>query len=1053
MDAPLCAVNRGMSGWSNHADKIDMSGNQLTWIPPILGFSTHDGSYETTVLHKVNDRWETEVIKTSKQNNPANVIDIPVAGNGWCMYNSILKSFGIPTRPELAQCVARSIVDTFKNRYKGNNEGGLNKEGLDLIQDFAFNDLLSVPNQKETVPGTFSYESFDIKKNITDPYIFRGVYLKGITTVDAYFSGLVTPITENDPSTGPRIWPDIRVFADVILDLFGPFLIFTDSLLSNKNSIPNTVSYFALFSRPVRDNVTPKPYHMVFRNNGNHFNNLDLSGEYVELGREIQTIPNVLPPTILTCLDKFKLLPQEKQAQSDDTAVAEAVNISNLNGDLEKAIQEYAEDSTKKQALQTLFTAVYVKYIKGTHSPFRIRVPERIASKIPGDNYLHYAALLWEKYNNICASIPDSFTDDDLHTLDILLYLIHLNDMNMNDYKRLNPDGSSAPLFQQLLNSEFHFRSEISMPVCKIDKSTGQEQNNNLASELPGQTLDAHAQLETAALAERATAVLGEAQGAHALLMGDTAALAKRAGELLDQAKGAQTALQGIVPAIPLQPVIKTEEQVANKSQLQTLLESLGQISLSPLWKKLFGKKPTPTTPESVEGAAKTVSAAIATASNPDDKKQLEKLLVYLGELAFQMRKMKESQTQLAVAASDKDHAAIAALEAKIDALEKKIDVPPPAPPPPQIKEVGMPAFSPAVAEKLKEYLYPGQPAPTPPEEKKEEIDLSEATVVVDVSGVPGWATDLFTDTNFKAIPATCSKSTFLPNGCAAQGVLNHIRELESLKKSNRFASSGPMKRFEELQAKLVSEPDAGKKAAIQKEIAENYAHGLVAINIEGETQYLPIPNPYKAHKYRSRIVSFANPAGLTDISGEEATMKGMNLNIIKTGIFPQEVLADKAITTALLRAMWACRNDATATSTDCYPLQVLGELREFQAYKGQSDAHARAKKLLDDKSWPLVETMTRSLKGAIPHVFMAQAPPTAVSSLEYSTAASDPLKTATGPPIPTTTPRPTMSAAKPLQPRPSTLLPSSFGGGLSMSNFLVPNTFGFAPLLPVKTA
>jgi hypothetical protein len=1147
MDAPLCAVNRGMD----------------TENPPIG--ASRDIQYVNRNLTETDNNTVAQYIS--------------VGTDGWCLFYSILKAFGQDSTPDNAFCLAQFMINEFIKKY--NENGQLSEDGKTKVRAGAFNDKLfrfdekgapvvdSSGNQEYRF-GAYLFKRVPIITKAGYYYVRGNVKFEAAIEPEEYFNAILTP-KDGNTANGPMTWPDISVFDDIIVENFGPYLVYINSIrMASSNTLANALTYTSesKFATPPDANSQ----YIVFLNNGSHFNLLKINGVSRDYGKDKQALFD----TIFNTCNKKQTPLQVSQAK---TPVANKQDVLlKLNDALQSALNEYANAplddiqaiGLTRNMLNIAFYNVQEVMEKEESEndrdifiltiPPSINIGNKTIYEYITDIFTRYKECADSKQSNTDGPVcPSTFTLQDYRNLTVFVYIFYINGYyelinskkfeerkDVSKYKDIL--NEFMLLFPYITNKE---EGEVPNPLkywelyiqptrignkeavqIQSEKPTQQiiapapEQDLKQKEKEAIQQLDnaqtAHAQLETAALAARATAVLGEAQGAHALLTGDTAALADRSKELLAQVQGAQTALEKIDPAFatttvtmlssqilsdpwwerlfPGEPVPTTpegvqrardrvDEQVAAekksaiKSQLKNLRDLLDKLiaktsphaamSSSSWWS--FSRKSGSKTPENAKKAAEDVKAASDKATDPAVKKQLEELHLYLGELAFQMRKMKESQTQMASrkTASDEDHAAIATLEAKIAALERKLVVPPPAPPPPQVKEVGMPAFSPAVAEKLKEYLYPGQPTPTPPEEKKEAIDPSEAAVVVDVSGVPGWAIGLFTQANFKAIPATCSKSTFLPNGCAAQGVLNHIRELETLKSSNRFASSGPMKRLEELRTQLEAEPDTGKQAAIQKEINENYAHGLVAINIAGQTQYLPVPNPYKAHKYRSRVVSFANPTGLTDLSGENAVMQDMNLKIVGTGIFPQEILADKAVTTALLRAMWACRNDATATSTDCYPLQVLGELREFQAYKGQSDTHARAKKLLDGRSWPLVETMTRALKGAIPHVFLplifppkkkdvsgndvsgSVLPPSLVRS-----SAAGPATSATG----TTTPPPrgTPATADPKntgtgntpqpKPRPRTLLPSTFGGGLSMTDFLIPNTFGFTGVLPVKT-
>ena len=298
-------------------------------------------------------------------------------------------------------------------------------------------------------------------------------------------------------------------------------------------------------------------------------------------------------------------------------------------------------------------------------------------------------------------------------------------------------------------------------------------------------------------------------------------------------------------------------------------------------------------------------------------------------------------------------------LEKQIEALKKEIiRLTPSVVERSAVAAAPLPNFSRKIQEKLTSYnrIYKIPiSTPTPTDVSDAPIDVSDAPI--DPKAMPGWAKNLFTHEKAQA----CLGSSFMPNGCENEVMFQHLKAADSVKNSKRFENSAAMKRFEELQEKLRTEQDDNKRKALKKEITENYPDRTVQIVTKGGPQMLRVPNPYRAHKYRT--VSFGAPSGTDD--PDTTSMRSMNLAITDTKLFPGEVLADKAMTVSLLRSLWSC--NGTATSPDCFPLQVLGELYENKEFEKQKAVKGYAQKLLNTDVWSTIDMIAVSLKDALP--------------------------------------------------------------------------------------
>jgi hypothetical protein len=126
------------------------------------------------------------------------------------------------------------------------------------------------------------------------------------------------------------------------------------------------------------------------------------------------------------------------------------------------------------------------------------------------------------------------------------------------------------------------------------------------------------------------------------------------------------------------------------------------------------------------------------------------------------------------------------------------------------------------------------------------------------------------------------------------------------------------------------------------------------------------VPNPYKAMKYREDDhTTFANPSGISN-ADPRGDMRKQNMQLLKE-LVPNEIIADKAMSIAILEALWFCGN-STSVNSDyrCFPLKLLAELREYHEDKKQQSQKAVAIDFLRQSDWVQVTKWLAALHQAM---------------------------------------------------------------------------------------
>jgi len=155
-----------------------------------------------------------------------------------------------------------------------------------------------------------------------------------------------------------------------------------------------------------------------------------------------------------------------------------------------------------------------------------------------------------------------------------------------------------------------------------------------------------------------------------------------------------------------------------------------------------------------------------------------------------------------------------------------------------------------------------------------------------------------------------------------------------------------------------AEDPDLVK---LNKQLESNYGDNYILVrDLNGAMHIRSVPNPYKALSYReSPDTDFNNPNGTNP-------MRAMNNQLIKD-IIPKEILVDKAMTIAILESLWFCgQNHSVSDDPRCFPLRLLGELREFQSQQKQKEQAEKAVAILNNGNWTSLKLIMSALKGAI---------------------------------------------------------------------------------------
>jgi hypothetical protein len=197
--------------------------------------------------------------------------------------------------------------------------------------------------------------------------------------------------------------------------------------------------------------------------------------------------------------------------------------------------------------------------------------------------------------------------------------------------------------------------------------------------------------------------------------------------------------------------------------------------------------------------------------------------------------------------------------------------------------------------------------------------------------------------------------------------------------------------------------------------------------------------------------------------------MRAMNRQLLKE-LAPKEIIADKAMAISILEALWFCgQNPVVSNDQRCFPLRLLGELREYQADKIQKAQAIEAIDVLRKSDWVQVNKWLTALHQAIAgsEIFNlkeldftkpaapkpVEAPPAPPSEATASAAAAAGAAVAprqASPPLSATAAA--VVTAAPLQDSPPSVSPRAAASPIILINPLQLGGSGIKPILPNRS-
>ena len=238
---------------------------------------------------------------------------------------------------------------------------------------------------------------------------------------------------------------------------------------------------------------------------------------------------------------------------------------------------------------------------------------------------------------------------------------------------------------------------------------------------------------------------------------------------------------------------------------------------------------------------------------------------------------------------------------------------------------------------------------------------------------MPAWALPFFKESE---ISASCKGSEFVTSDCVAKPIKQHILMADEYAQEGRLSKrleDPDLLKYRKLVEELDEEQDAGKKFSKKLDIRAAFPDRkvLIADPDTREIHTYQVPNPYRALSYREdEVTTFGDPNGGTSKHDAGGIMRVQNFELAKH-LIPKSIIADKAMTVAILESLWYCgQNPSISSDPRCFPARLLEELREYMKYKGMkrpgSAADPKIRSPLDNHGWPAVQLMVRSMLNAI---------------------------------------------------------------------------------------
>lgn len=238
---------------------------------------------------------------------------------------------------------------------------------------------------------------------------------------------------------------------------------------------------------------------------------------------------------------------------------------------------------------------------------------------------------------------------------------------------------------------------------------------------------------------------------------------------------------------------------------------------------------------------------------------------------------------------------------------------------------------------------------------------------------VPAWAASAVKQED---VPEECHGVSFYTPHCRAASMYRDVLVADAAKKDNMMYGDPMMATYADLQKQIAEETDAATRASLERKreaLFPKFKDLDVLVPGKG-VEKVPIANPYVAYDVRQAVSSFVNPPPISTIqvldpSGE---MIQANVQALKRVALP-EMLADKELSIALLESLWHCGTRPGAGGPRCHPLQVLAEIREYNAAKAQLAAAKGTEGKMGTlvpaqmlkHGWPLMQEILQWLRNA----------------------------------------------------------------------------------------
>jgi hypothetical protein len=189
----------------------------------------------------------------------------------------------------------------------------------------------------------------------------------------------------------------------------------------------------------------------------------------------------------------------------------------------------------------------------------------------------------------------------------------------------------------------------------------------------------------------------------------------------------------------------------------------------------------------------------------------------------------------------------------------------------------------------------------------------------------------------------------------------------ELAKKHLVTGTNDTLKKHNDLVAKIETETDGDKKKLLEKELIQSYGrHWVRVIDSHDRPHWRAVPNPYRAHRYRNAVTNWTVDDDPTITDPVERKMYGQNIKILKE-LVPREILADKDMAVAILESLWFCgQKQSLGSDVPCYPVKVLGEIREFQNSQIQMAQFSHAVAALKNDDWVALTKIIKKILGIL---------------------------------------------------------------------------------------